>query len=62
MLIIDNNPGFVNSVKTAFETKSYRVVTSENGAEGLMLEAEDYVSKPVEPDFLLQRVEELLRR
>ena len=30
--------------------------------EGLMLDAEDYVSKPVQPDFLLRRVEYLLRR
>lgn len=30
--------------------------------EGLMLDAEDYVSKPVQPDFLLRCVEDLLRR
>ncbi len=123
MLIIDNDPVFVNSVKTVFKAKSYRVATAESRTEGfekvkrekpniillgnttprgsafelhkelkddpqyenipilvidaspenhvqegwrreegLMLEAEDYVSNPVEPDFLLQRVEELLGR
>jgi len=28
----------------------------------LVIEAEDYVSKPVETEFLLERVEELLGR
>ena len=123
ILIVDDDPIFVDSVKTAFEAKSYVLLTAysrtegfkkvrdenpnlillgttmprgsafelhkelkddlqyrnipmlvvdaspENHAqkgwrrdEGLMLDAEDYISRPVEPDLLLQRVEELLRR
>ncbi len=34
MLIIDNDPVFVNSVKTAFEAKSYRVAIAESRTEG----------------------------
>lgn len=36
MLIIDNNPVFANSVKTAFEAKSYRVVAAESGTEACL--------------------------
>ena len=33
-VIIDNEPVFVDSVKTAFKAKSYGVVTAESGTEG----------------------------
>jgi two-component system alkaline phosphatase synthesis response regulator PhoP len=36
--------------------------TSYSVAQGLMLEAEDYVDKPVAPEELLARVRKLLRR
>lgn len=36
--------------------------TSYSVTQGLMLEAEDYVDKPVSPDELLKRVEKLLKR
>jgi len=122
ILVTDDNPVFVNSVRSVFENKSYRVATTDSmiGAlekvrrekpnaiilgtlkprgsafelhnrlkdepefrdihilvldafpqnrlqkgwsmqEGLMLETEDYIPQTVEPEFLLERVENLQR-
>ena len=123
ILVTDDNPVFVNSVRNVFENKSYRVATTNSMTdalekvrrekpnviilgsltargsafelhnrlrdqpeysdipilvldvspqnrlqkgwsmrEGLMLETEDYISRTVEPEFLLERVESLQRR
>ena len=45
---------------TSFATR--RGETSLSVAQGMALDAEDYVDKPVAPDELLKRVEKLLKR
>lgn len=123
ILLIDDDPDFIEATRTVLESKSYDVMTASSGDEGiekarqekpdliildiimptkdgfavceqikrdvalhdipvviltsmaqrvgestvsvsqgLCLEAEDYLDKPVEPQMLLQRVEKLLAR
>lgn len=123
ILMVDDDPDFVEAIKIMLENKSYQVVTACNGQEGkekveqekpdliildvmmpkkhgfelckelkknpdfaqipvllltavgeniptstysvqmgLDTEADDYLEKPVEPDVLIARVEELLQR
>jgi len=123
ILLVDDDPDFVETTKLVLESKSYQVITAQNGNEGiakakqekpdliildiimpvkdgfnaaeeikkdselskipviiltsfsenvgsttlsrsqgLALDTEDYVDKPVDPADLLQRVEKLLNR
>lgn len=126
ILLVDDDPDFVEATKTVLEGKSYQVVTAYNGddglkkvvearpdliildvvmpgkdgfavckelktdpryyffskipvlmltvypddrdkprlsmLEGMTMEAEDYIQKPVTPEELLRRVEELLKK
>ena len=126
VLLVDDDPDFVEAIKTVLEGKSYQVVTAYNGddglekvieerpdliildvimpgkdgfavckelktdpryyffskipvlmltvypddrdkarlslLEGMTMEAEDYIQKPVTPEELLGRVEELLKK
>jgi len=126
ILLVDDDPDFVEATKTVLESKSYQVVTAYSGddglekvveerpdliildvvmpgkdgfavckelktdpryyffskipvllltvypgdrdkaklslLEGMTMEAEDYIQKPVTPEELLRRVEELLKK
>lgn len=57
VLIVDDDPDFMEITRTVLEAKDYRVRSAYNGDEALVCLEEE---KPVGPEVLVETIERLL--